>query len=375
MIFRATELEAFAGATGGEYVHVNITSRRVSRFHVTLARTPAQEALSYIIPEMGFAKLPNVVLKGAHAVIFSPAQARYVVHRMSHRDYNPLWDADDWTRATAEGLEADLDAPQIHIKEPAFLFGLCNNNYGHFVWEGLMRAFMLSRIPGNQALKIIVPDNLPKRFNFWFEAMGIAADRLIPIPALATVAVNTLYACTAPFGRASDKTPLIHEQSLHFARHSILGGKAPRLSRQRLYFSRADCRDKRLVNEADVLALLEPDGFRVLTGTDTTPEEQLELVRSAETIIAPIGAATAVAAFAPEDCMIVEMTPERSIFGIFNATMSSLILGQPFARLTGSRVILPDNPRPEPLWWDYGVDLGVVRSVLDAVLFRPKFEI
>ena len=374
MIFHEADIETFANGTGGEYTRVSGMSRVMSRVHTTLARRPAAEPISYILPEMGFARLPNIVIKGAHAIVFSLAQTRYLARRMSHRDYDPLWDAGHWTRKTDAGLEAQLDPPEIHIKEPAFLFGLCNNNYGHFVWEGLMRSYMLSRIPGNDSLKIIVPNDLPKRFSVWFQAFGIAPERLIPIPPDKTIAVDTLYVASSPFGRGSDKAILAHDQSLHYARHLLTSRRPVSNARTRLYISRSDSVDKRCVNEPEVVALLEAHGFRAITGTNTTPDEQIDLVTRAEIIIGAIGAATAVCAFAPEDCAIVEMTPSLGIFGIFNSIISSLILGQPFARIGGTRVILPDNHRPGPLWWDYAMDVGNVRAVLDGFLNRPRFE-
>ena len=374
MLFREADLETFANCTGGEFTRVSGMSRVVSRAHVALSRKPVAEPLTYVIPEMAFARLPNVAVKGAHAIVFSLAQTRYLAKRMSHRCYDPLWDAGAWTRQTYAGLDADLDPPEIHIKEPAFLFGLCNTNFGHLVWEGLMRVYMLSRIPGNESLKIIVPDDLPKRFAVWLQAFGIAPNRVIGIPAGKTVAVDTLYVCTAPFGRAADKTILAHEESLRYARHMLMNSRPRSHERTRLYLGRADSRDKRCVNEPEVIALLEAIGFRAITGTNTTPEEQVDLVCRAEFIVGAIGAATAVAAFAPEDCMVVEMTPHLGIFGIFNSTISAAILGQPFARLGGTRVILPDNPRPEPLWWDYSVDLVNIGNIMSAFLNRPRFE-
>lgn len=374
MIFREADLETFARTTGGEYVPFSRMSRVHLLSHTGLDGKPSQKWLTYVSPEMAYARLGNVLLKGAHSVVFSPEKALYVVRRLSHRDYEPLWDAGAWTRATPEGLEADLNTPDLHITEPAFLLSLCNNNYGHFVWEGLGRAYALSRIPGHENLKVIVPDNLPKRFGSWFEAVGIARERLLPISEMATVKVDTLYVATTPFGRDANKTMLAHEESLHYMRHLARARVPNTAQRTRLFISRSDSKDKRCVNEPDVIKLLEPHGFRTITGTNTSPEEQLDLVGRAEIIVAALGAATAVAAFAPQDCMIVEMTPLLEIFGMYNATMSSLILGQPLARVPGFRVILPDNPRAEPLWWDYGMDLANIQNVLNAFLNQPRYE-
>jgi capsular polysaccharide biosynthesis protein len=374
MLFQEADIETFANCTGGAFTRISGMSRVMTRAHISLARRPVVEPLTYINPEMGVAELPNVAIKGAHSIVFSLAQSRYLARRMSHRDYEPLWDAGQWTRQTAEGLHADLERPTLHIKEPAFLLGLCNSNFGHFVWEGLMRTYMLSRIPGNQTLKVIVPHDFPRRFDTWLEAFGITPDRLIRIPTDKTVNIDTLHVSSTPFGRASDKAILAHESSLHFARHVLMHSRPRSHERTRLYFGRSDSRDKRCINEPEIIALLEAHGFRAITGTNTTPEEQIDLVCRAEVLIGAIGAATAVGAFAPEDCMIVEMTPHQGIFGIYNSTISAAILGQPFARAGGTRVILPDNPRPEPLWWDYAMDPGIIRGILESFLNRPPFE-
>ena len=374
MHFREVDLETFAAKTQGEVIHVSRVSRTVKRSFIGLDLKSSGDFCTYINPTMMVAKLPNVVLKGAHSIPFSLEKSIYVARRLTHHDRNPLWGVDAWTRKTADGVDADLGDVELHITEPAFL---CSPgtaiNFGHFIWEVLARALMLSRVPDHANLKILYPNTLPLRFLFWLESMGIKKDRLIPIPTDVAVLVDTLYVSTAPFNRTALLELVVHEESLRYMRSIMLGGAPPCVRRERLFFSRSGAATRRCVNELDVYLELEPHGVRFLTGVDTPPHVQLDYVRSAELIIAPLGAASAIAAFAPDDCMVVELQPPTKIFGMYNATVSALVLGQPFKRLMGQRIILPTNDQLRPINWDYEIDLAEIRKVLKVFLSQYTY--
>ena len=99
-----------------------------------------------------------------------------------------------------------------------------------------------------------------------------------------------------------------------------------------------------------------------------TPREQLEIVSNGEIIVGPIGAATAMTLFAPEDCAIIELLPSRDIGGIYNSIGPAHWLGQPYHRIIGRRVRLGDNDRESPLYHDFEVDLEEVRHAVDLAI-------
>ncbi|MCB2106643.1 MAG: glycosyltransferase family 61 protein [Rhodobacteraceae bacterium] len=375
MHFREVDLETFAAETQGEIVYASRSSRLNQKSIIGLNRKPNGDLVSYINPVMIVAKLPHVVIKGTHSTPFSLQKALYTARRLTHHDSDPLWHASGWVRKTDAGIEADLGEIDLHIAEPAFLLCMGNSNFGHFIWEVVARCFMLSRIPEHQNLKILYPDTLPQRYLLWLESMGIARDRLIAIPPNSAVHADLLYVCTAPFARSSKRDLIAHEESLHYMRYQLWRGAAGMGGRTRLFFSRSDAQNKRCVNEDEVRAVLAPYDMTFVTGASTPHETMLEYVRNAELILSPLGAATAVAAFAPDDCMVVELTPSPDIFGMFNAAVSALLLGQPFTRVLGQRVELPDNTAQDKIYWDYSMEPKQIRIIMESYfLNRSRYE-
>ncbi len=365
MFFRDVDLPTFADATGGEMIWVGPPAQRAAKSFTNIGRQPTPgKPFSYVIPEMAVAKVRNVVLKSVNSTPYSPQNQVFVTRRLAYRDINPTFHTQAWETQVAGGVEAELGEPVMHITEPAFRLSVGNSNFGHFIWEAVAKCLMLSRIPGHESLKILYPDVVPDRYLAWIEAAGIKRQRLIPIPTEAAVQVDTLFIGTAPFAHDENKNIVLHEESLHDLRRRVWENTAPAPRRERLFFSRSDAAQKRCVNEAEVFALLEPHGFRFLTGANTSQQDLIGYVRNADIIVAPLGAATAAAAIAPADCIVVELTPSPAILGKYNATFGALLLGQPFMRMVGQRVSLPDNTDPAEIYWDYTIDPAHIRDLI-----------
>jgi len=372
MFFREVDLPTLASLTGGEMVWVGPPAQRTEKAFIGLTRQPFPGSpFAYIAPEMAVAKVHNVCLKSYNSTPYAPEQQVFTTQRISYRDTDQIFHTQAWERKVEGGVEAELGEPAMHIREPAFRLSVANNNFGHFIWEGVAKCLMLSRIPGNESLKILYSDAIPERFLVWLEAAGVARSRMIQLPRDHAVRVDTLYVATAPFAHDAKNNLVLHEESLHDMRQRVWDRVPATPKRERLFFSRADAAQKRCVNEAEICAMLAPYGFRILTGANSSQQELIGYVRNAESIVAPLGAATAAAAFAPADCAVVEFSPSSQVFGKYNATIGALLLGQPFLRLGGTRVILPDNAAPEPIYWDYAIDPAHVQAIL-GVLGKPS---
>lgn len=372
MFFREVDLPTFAHMTGGEMVWVGPPSQPATKSFIALTRQPyLGDPLKYVIPEMAVAKVHNVLLKSVNATPYSLQHQIFVTRRLAYRDLDPMFHTQAWETKTEGGVEADLGEPVMHIREPAFRMSMGNGNFGHFIWEAMAKCLMLSRIPGHENLKILYPDAVPDRYLTWLEAAGIDRERMIPLPAHAAVQVDTLFIGTSPFAHNENNALVLHEESLRHMRQLVYDRIPATPQRERLFFSRSDAAQKRCVNEPEVFALLEPQGFRFLSGANTSQQDLIGYIRNAEVIVAPLGAATAAAALAPADCIVVELTPSIEIFGKYNATLGSLILGQPFMRILGPRVVLPDNVEPSRIFWDYMIDADLIRQLITYFPHRP----
>lgn len=365
MFFREVDLETFTAATGGEMVWRGPPAQPTAKSFVGLDRQPYPgDPFKYVVPHMAVAKARSVVLKSVNATPYSPQHGIFVTRSLAYRDRDPIFHTQAWETKVEGGVHAELGDPVMRINEPAFRLSVGNGNFGHFIWEALAKCLMLSKIPGHETLKILYPNTVPDRYLAWLEAAGIARARLVPIPVDAAVEVDTLFIGTSPFANNDNGDLLLHEDSLYDLRRRIWENLPATARRERLFFSRSDASQKRCVNEADVFALLEPLGFRFLTGANTSQRDLIALVRNAEIIVAPLGAATAAVAIAPADCIVTELTPSHTVFGKYNATIAALLLGQPFIRLPGARAVLPDNAAEEKIYWDYKTDLEQIRQLI-----------
>jgi hypothetical protein len=69
-----------------------------------------------------------------------------------------------------------------------------------------------------------------------------------------------------------------------------LGVQKPELATGRYYISRSRAKHRRVLNERELLALLEPFGFKMIFMEDYNFAQQVELFQSAEAIVSPHGA-------------------------------------------------------------------------------------
>lgn len=78
----------------------------------------------------------------------------------------------------------------------------------------------------------------------------------------------------------------------------------------RLYISRQNSAARRIEQEHELAEALADEGFHVVCMETLSPEQQIQLVRSASLIIAPHGAALTNLLFASSRCRVVELLPE-----------------------------------------------------------------
>ena len=82
----------------------------------------------------------------------------------------------------------------------------------------------------------------------------------------------------------------------------------PRRAR-RIYVSRRDAATRRVLNEPDLLARLEPFGFETHVLREKSVREQVELFSEAEIVVMPHGAGCANIMFSPPGALLLELLP------------------------------------------------------------------
>jgi len=176
-------------------------------------------------------------------------------------------------------------------------------NYGHFVLDALPSLLVLDELDLLGRYPPIAPALSRWRRDLLRLAFGDhlkVDERSEPVVRLgeavyATSMDHFLHAPTPILGRLRERV--------------LARAPAPSAPGARLYFSRRGTSMRVMVDEAAVEAGLRRRGFRIVHPERLSVGEQIALVREAEVIAGPTGAALANALFAPPSARVVEILP------------------------------------------------------------------
>jgi capsular polysaccharide biosynthesis protein len=199
-------------------------------------------------------------------------------------------------------FEPPLDAPQLE-GVAAFQPWGGNFNYGHFLLDGLCSLLALEEAG-------LLADHTPISAPLapWSRAL---LDYGFPGLAVREIAAPVVRANSVAFATSMDHFLGMPNDLALQLRERILATAPAGQGASRVYFSRRAQPMRVMVNEAALETQLRARGFRIVRPEDLTPAAQIALVREAEVIVAPTGAALANALFAPAGARIVEITPQN----------------------------------------------------------------
>jgi hypothetical protein len=220
--------------------------------------------------------------------------------------------------------------------------GPISGNVFHWLIESLPRLFSLASYP--EPITLLMPDTLPaaRREQLVACLPPNVALRLVPtgirlrverfvLPSFLTTQWDFAYP-------PADHLAYVRDRLLQAA------GLSPQVAPgERLYISRNRARARRVVNEAAVLGVLRPLGFRPYHLDELPFVEQLRLFRDAPIVIAPHGAGLANLLFAGR-IPVLEFT-SRVVSPVY--FFLALALGQDY-RYLYPRELAGDEPIPAP---------------------------
>lgn len=132
----------------------------------------------------------------------------------------------------------------------------------------------------------------------------------------------------------------------------------------RLYISRRHA-SRSVINEAEVLALLEPLGFQTVLLESLSVRQQANLLAQAEAVIAPHGGGLTNLLFCPPGTKVIELFPPDFVYPCYwlVANLVQLeyyyLLGRTPAGFYLNQLLYP-NPRLADIW----VDLAQLQALL-----------
>ena len=259
-----------------------------------------------------------------------------------------------------------LDWPHLVTREIAagmHLGGLASDAFGHWLPEFLPRLQWLQAHPDYAALPLIVDADMPASH---FEHLQRLCDRpLLRLAAGETLLCQRLLVASSPafspvelarHARPVESMPGLSPRALRFLRTWVT--PATDVPFRRLLLTRRHSSWRRLLNEDEIVAALQAQGFEDVCPETLPAAAQIRLFQQAACIVAPHGSALLNLVFAAEHTpVLVLLPPNAHNWGTFQGPMEAL--GYPSLCVRGDHAI--DDAEKQA---DYHVPLDRILAAL-----------
>jgi capsular polysaccharide biosynthesis protein len=328
----------------------------------------ASEATTYGRSHVFCARIPAPTIFGQHGFVWTH-DGCVIAHGLSHNNYLHA-------QLIPEELERyapQRGAPTPRIEEECVFFGGAVGpnapNFGHFIFQHLLKLHAIRQIPEAASLPLAVYRDVPPRHLEFLDLAGYPEARRIYVDHHRPVAFANAWVPSTPFyrGHYNDRQAYIYPDAI-FGLRDVMTDRtriAATGDRPRIYVPRTNAQWRRVVNDGEVLALLASYGVTVARLEEMSAAEQIALVSQAELIVMPTGAASPITMFAPNDCIVMELT-NRHLVGTFGSVAFSHVLGQVLHRIVGEDVpsaALHERPMID---MDFRVPVTALATALDA---------
>lgn len=265
-------------------------------------------------------------------------------------------EVDNRSTGLARGLARLDGAPAIEVSRGAYIDDIFKaTNPCHFVVDRLARVHQFTALAGLAEADCVTVDATSAYPRYALERVA---------PQVRVLEARTVYHFRELFMLSTSSRPIGHPFSfldkgvIDFVIPRLTADLPPRAQRRRLYLSRFATTRRRLVNEAEIAAMLEARGFEILEMSELSPHEQLAAMREAEFIVGPHGAAFAsLTAATPLNRVVEFFNPDR---GTAAYAAMALAVGAPYTPVFGTPVADPALDDP------FTLDVAAVEAALDG---------
>jgi capsular polysaccharide biosynthesis protein len=183
------------------------------------------------------------------------------------------------------------------VSEPA-LYLPAPGNYAAWLFGSLPRLAAYAACDEWRDLPIVLHGDTAAYHLDSLRAMGITRERLRIHGAHVRIECKELIYCTTSYlHHAPSATGVRHVRERVLAHIDVASGDA---TKKRLYLARRQAKDRPLLNESEVIALLERHGFIAIDPEQHSFEAQVKFVAGAEMLVGPYGANLANMVFAKQ---------------------------------------------------------------------------
>ncbi len=305
----------------------------------------------------------DVIVHSAAGIICAGGQVVFnTLHQANQQDEGWALLADG-----VAALDLEDDIPRLSGRHLSLLTGNADNYY-HWMMDGIGRLAATDLAEIGKLDGVLHPACALPMQRDSLRRLGLKLPAR-PVPRRTSLWVETLL---VPWSVIAEHVP--HPMMVPLFQRMAANpppAPAPGLYPRRLYIDRRATANRKLVNEADVIAALEADGFVAVQPERLALSVQIALFANAEIIVAPHGAALTNIVFCRPGTALIELHMNSWVMWNFRR----------FAALVGLRydcVIGLDNQPPgtPPTNWphDYQweITLADVRAAVDLATDLPN---
>lgn len=272
-----------------------------------------------------------------------------------------------WSPACGQRTGGEFVLPEravtARLEDAAHLLAGNLNNYFHWMIDVLARLDRetLAAYCDRDRLTVLAPelDRPYKRESF--DLLFRETEEVMFCGLETTVAVDRLYVVPDLSGGGFVYHPSVM-RSFHYMRAN--SGVAPDPPHRRIYVARRDTKQRRLLNEDEVIDLVGAAGFEIVTLTGKSVVEQMKLFAEAKSIIAPHGAGLTNILFASPGAALLELHMDAYTQWAFRRLCG--VLGLTYGCLIGTSTHSWDESAHLHEW---RIDVEALRSVLASRYF------
>lgn len=377
-LLKAESLESWCSRSGASYIPLSRSKTETLYLHPLLLVADKYKGLMIKRPAMFAGQVFDVAMIPPEGAVIS-RDFRLIGDGLIFQEGTPPISLGGLPRGfdpAGADLFSVLECAERVTRECVFFGGFAN--FGHFMFQAVLRLAVLNWLPELKRLPIAVYDNLPNTYYEFLDLLGYPAERRIPIPMTGPTRFSAAWMVSLPMYRASDGMAAIWPEAIWALRENLGHLLRPTPGpRSRIFIAREGVAWRRLVNKPEILARLERHGITPVALEKLSAIDQIRTIATAEINVSVLGAASGIMVFAAPDCAMIEMAPPHTV-GTFGTVGYSAIVGQRYHRIEGRSVTaeetaaagLPPNPTTVHINADFAVDVTALDAALDAALQR-----
>ena len=199
------------------------------------------------------------------------------------------------------------NTPCIVVDSPHILMAnLVSMSYFHFMMDTIPRLWIFDEWPQLRALPILIRPMGDKFEQALADAIGVPRSQVVVIPPN-VVARFVFRHLIFPSGLCDR---MVGEKQLEYIRSKTVGPGFKPSDRpwRRVFLSRNDRPYRNIVNEAEVIAALQPYGFEVVVGANLSIPEQAKLFGETEMLVGVLGGGWTNTMFMAPGTVCLELT-------------------------------------------------------------------